>query len=105
MAKALELAALAGVEIETYLQTGEEFDFGTDKWDLIVLSYVSARSLIAQVVRSLAPGGRVVLEAFHKDATEGARPAFPKFVHHSSRSFCSLARRADAGILGNERNR
>ena len=30
-----------------------------------------------------------------------ARPAFPKFVLHSSRSFCSLARRADAGIFGN----
>ena len=29
------------------------------------------------------------------------RPAFPKFVLHGSRSFCSLARRADAGILGN----
>ncbi len=32
---------------------------------------------------------------------EMTRPAFPKFVLHSSRSFCSLARRADAGILGN----
>ncbi len=29
------------------------------------------------------------------------RPAFPKFELHSSSSFCSLARRADAGILGN----
>ena len=72
VALAQELAGSAGVKIETYIQTDDEFEFGTDKWDLIVLSYVSARPLIGKVVRSLAPGGRVVLEAFHQDATEGA---------------------------------
>ena len=71
VALAHELAGKAGVEIKTFVQTDEEFDFGTEKWDLIVLSYVSARSLVDEVVRSLAPGGLVVLEAFHEDATEG----------------------------------
>ncbi len=71
VALADELAAKAGVEIQTVVQTADEFDFGTDQWDLIVLSYVSARSLVDEVVRSLALGGRVVLEAFHHDATEG----------------------------------
>ena len=71
VALAQELAAQAGVEITTRIEGAEEFDFGTDQWDLIVLSYVSARSLVGEVVRSLRPGGRVVLEAFHDDATKG----------------------------------
>ena len=48
----------------------EEFDFGRNQWDLIVLSYVTTRHLIGRLRESLKPGGVVVLEAFHRDATK-----------------------------------
>jgi SAM-dependent methyltransferase len=48
----------------------EDFDFGEDRWDLVVLSYVSAREFVDRVVRSLKPGGIVVVEGFHRDVTK-----------------------------------
>ena len=72
VALAERLAAQVGVTIDTRVETDETFDFGTEQWDLVVLSYVSARPLIERVVRSLRPGGVVVLEAFHDDATANA---------------------------------
>ena len=47
-----------------------KYDWGTNKWDLIVLSYAGGRDYAARVKKALKPGGRVVLEAFHMDATE-----------------------------------
>jgi hypothetical protein len=44
--------------------------WGEAKWDLIVLSYVGAREFSSQVVRALRPGGIVVVEGFHRDATK-----------------------------------
>jgi len=46
----------------------EEFDFGKERWDLVVLSYVGVRHLAHPVFDSLKPGGRVVVEGFHRDA-------------------------------------
>ena len=40
-------------------------DFGENRWDLIVLSYVTVRDIADRVVRALKPGGIVVVEAFH----------------------------------------
>jgi len=72
VALARELAARAGVEIATATVGSEEFDWGTDRWDLIVLSYVSSREWVDTIHRALRPGGLVVLEAFHEDATRDA---------------------------------
>ena len=44
-------------------------DFGENRWDLIVLSYVTVRDIADRVVRALKPGGIVVVEAFHRDVT------------------------------------
>ena len=48
----------------------ENFDWGKDRWDLIVLSYVTVRPFVRHIVDSLAPGGLIVLEASHRDATK-----------------------------------
>lgn len=60
-----------GVTLHTQVVGAEGFDFGDQQWDLIVLSYVGARGFTEKVVRSLKPGGVVVLEAFHRDSTKG----------------------------------
>jgi 2-polyprenyl-3-methyl-5-hydroxy-6-metoxy-1,4-benzoquinol methylase len=63
-------AAKLGVKITTRVARAEEFDWGQGRWDLIVLSYVGVREFVSNVVRALRPGGMVVVEAFHRDATK-----------------------------------
>jgi SAM-dependent methyltransferase len=69
---AQETAAKLGVTLTTLVQGYEDFDFGENRWDLIVLSYVGAREVAAQVVRALRPGGIVVVEGFHRDVTQNS---------------------------------
>lgn len=70
VAAARQAARSSGVTLTTHVLRDDEFDFGRDKWDLIVLSYVGIRGLIPKLYDSLKPGGRVVTEAFHRDATK-----------------------------------
>lgn len=70
VAAAEQEAKRLGVKITTVVQRDDQFDFGTNRWDLVVLSYVTARQLVPAVYQSLKPGGLVVLEAFHRDATK-----------------------------------
>ncbi len=72
VAAANDEARRLGVQLTTQIVGDEEFDFGREQWDLIVMSYVSLRHLTARVYDSLKPGGLVVVEAFHRDATKGA---------------------------------
>ena len=67
---AFQQANRLGVTIDAVVQRDDEFDFGKSRWDLVVLSYVSLRDLIPRIYESLRPGGRVVVEAFHRDATK-----------------------------------
>jgi hypothetical protein len=67
----LQTASKRGVKLTTEIKRVEDFDFGENKWDLILLSYVGARDMSDKVQRALKPGGIVVLEAFHRDATRG----------------------------------
>jgi SAM-dependent methyltransferase len=71
VALALQNASKLGVKLATEIKGIEDFDFGENKWDLIVLSYVGARGMNEKIQRSLRPGGIIVLEAFHRDATRG----------------------------------
>lgn len=73
VAAAQEQAGKLGVKITTHIARAEEFDWGEAQWDLIVLSYVGGREYVANVVRALRPGGMLVLEGFHRDATK-SRP-------------------------------
>jgi len=70
VAAALERAKALGVRITATIARDVDFDWGESKWDLIVLSYVGAREHVAQVTRALRPGGMVIVEAFHRDATK-----------------------------------
>lgn len=72
LARAQELAAKDGVKIKTVLATSESFDFGKEKWDLILISYAGGRDVRKQVIESLKPGGLIIVEGFHHDATKGS---------------------------------
>ena len=70
VAAAKERAKSLGVKITATVARHEDFDWGESQWDLIVLSYVGAREYVDKVTRALRPGGMVVVEAFHRDATK-----------------------------------
>jgi SAM-dependent methyltransferase len=57
-----------GLAIRTAVTTMEQFDFGENQWDLIVLSYAGCSQIARQVEKALKPGGILVEEAFHTDA-------------------------------------
>jgi SAM-dependent methyltransferase len=58
-----------GVALDAQVLRDDQFEFGKDQWNLIVFSYVGVRDVVARAYDSLKPGGSVVVEAFHRDAT------------------------------------
>lgn len=70
LAYAQKRAQKLGVKLTTIEQNMATYDWGTNKWDLIVLSYAGGRDYAPQIAKALKPGGRVVIEAFHMDATQ-----------------------------------
>jgi SAM-dependent methyltransferase len=73
VAIANENAARLGVKIKTEVKRIEDFDFGENRWDLIVLSYAGCGFPSESIQRALNPGGILVVEAFHVDATKDHR--------------------------------
>ena len=61
-----EVARL-GLKIHAEVTTLEQFEFGENRWDLIVLTYVPTKAAAPKVVRALKPGGVVVVEDRHLD--------------------------------------
>lgn len=59
-------AAAAGARITTVQAGFDDFDYGTERWDLITLIYTDAPQLdpkyVARVIASLKPGGLLVYE-------------------------------------------
>jgi SAM-dependent methyltransferase len=72
VAAAQDLARRQGVKLTTFVLRDDQFDFGTEQWDLIVLSYVGVRRVVSRVHQALRPGGFVVVEGFHRDAAKTA---------------------------------
>ncbi len=72
VAAAQDQARRLGVPLTALMRRDDQFEFGTEQWDLIVLSYVGVRHVVARVHEALRPGGRVVVEGFHRDATKTA---------------------------------
>lgn len=72
MAKASRLAAQAGVELVTLVADLVEFDFGIDRWDLVVSIFAHTppplrRRVHASIAAALRPGGTFILEAYTPD--------------------------------------
>jgi SAM-dependent methyltransferase len=65
--QALEQAGKMKVHIDARVQSADDFDFGTERWDLVVLCYLDFRSLLERVRKSLKPGGVVIVEYYHRD--------------------------------------
>jgi 2-polyprenyl-3-methyl-5-hydroxy-6-metoxy-1,4-benzoquinol methylase len=69
--KAREQAASLGLSIRCVLASDEEFDFGRDQWDLILIIYAIEKRSVYRVAQALKPGGIVVIEGGHQE-TAGA---------------------------------
>ncbi|MDF7813195.1 class I SAM-dependent methyltransferase [Hymenobacter sp. YC55] len=63
-------ARKANLRITTFIQDDSEFDFGSNRWDLVAFIYAGGRHHVDKVYQSLKPGGLVVIEGFHRDATK-----------------------------------
>jgi len=70
VALARDNALKLGVSLKTEIRRMEEFDFGDRRWDLILLSYVGGREMTDVLQRALKPGGVLIIEGFHRDATK-----------------------------------
>ncbi len=68
--QAREQAASLGLKLDAQVRNAADFDFGTDKWDLVVLCYVNAREWLDRVRQSVRPGGVVILEYYHRDTAK-----------------------------------
>ncbi|HYI92190.1 MAG TPA: class I SAM-dependent methyltransferase [Bryobacteraceae bacterium] len=53
--------------LKAIVATSEEFSWGREQWDLIVLTYVGFRNLTSRVMEALRPGGMVLVESYHSD--------------------------------------
>ena len=60
-------AAAKGLPLKAVVAASEEFAWGREEWDLIVLTYVGSRNLTGRVMEALRTGGLVLVEAFHSD--------------------------------------
>jgi SAM-dependent methyltransferase len=68
VAQAREQAKNSGLTVNCIVQSSEEFNWGKDRWDLIVVTYFpQLRRSVPKIIESLRPGGLVVIEAYHKD--------------------------------------
>jgi SAM-dependent methyltransferase len=67
--KAREQAARMKLELRTEHVSDEEFDFGTNRWDLIAIILAIEKRSVYKVRQALKPGGLVVIEAGHKDVS------------------------------------
>src|SRR5258708_17033761 len=62
-----------GLLIETFVTPYEDFDWGQEKWDLILFSYFFPQAALPKVWGALRPGGLILVEGFHID-TARVRP-------------------------------
>ena len=67
VAQARTKAKKLGIKLNAIVKSDTDFDFGTNQWDLIVLTYQPFRDLLSKLKPSLKDGGIVVIENFHRD--------------------------------------
>ncbi len=79
VAFALKRAKESNMSISAIVAPMETFDFGENKWDLIVHVYEGCfeYARVSKIEHALKSGGMLVFEFFHRDAgTEMKRPTF-----------------------------
>lgn len=113
IAAARKQAAVRGLDIETSVTPFESFDWGKDKWDLVVFSYFLPREALPKVWEALRPGGLIVVEGFHID-TARIRPLgggyrdnelFKVFENYRMLTYEDVQDRQDWGRQFGETNR
>lgn len=81
LAAARAAAEREGVKIQTALQGWQDFDFGTEKWDLIVMSYawvpIDDPAFVKRLLAGLRPAGLLVFEHYLVNKSGGV-PGAPK---------------------------
>ena len=69
VSQAIRQASEEGLEIEAVVESFSEFDWGEEQWDLIVVAYFPfLRQSLAPMLKSLRPGGSIVVEAYQAEA-------------------------------------
>ena len=70
--QALAEAQKRDLKIDARVGDVDKFDYGTNKWDLVVGMYMHEYLTrnAAQIVRSLKPGGILVVEGIHRDVNK-----------------------------------
>ena len=100
----LQRARALGVKVHTVVQGSEDFPFGENKWDLIVLSYVGFRDELDKIVRATAAYYLVAPDALSgKVAPASEGRDVTGLTHHSDKGVQYVAvrytqRLAEAGI-------
>ena len=56
-----------GLKLRAEVNTFENYDFGENRWDLIVLTYEPTQQIAPHIERALKPGGVVIVEDRHVD--------------------------------------
>jgi SAM-dependent methyltransferase len=78
IATARRNAERAGVKINAIVGTEDAFDYGAERWDLIVFVYepfpITTAAYVERLHRSLRPGGLIVIEGFGEEETVKNRP-------------------------------
>jgi len=66
---AQEAAQQRGVKLEAFVEDANRFDYGRQRWDLVVGMYMHAviTRNAEKIMESLKPGGLLVVEGFHRD--------------------------------------
>jgi 2-polyprenyl-3-methyl-5-hydroxy-6-metoxy-1,4-benzoquinol methylase len=66
---AQEAAQQRGVRLEAFVEDADRFDYGRQRWDLVVGMYMHAvvTRNAETIMESLKPGGLLVVEGFHRD--------------------------------------
>jgi SAM-dependent methyltransferase len=79
LSRAGDATRRSGVSIHAVQSTSEAFDYGVDRWNLLLLSYawapVSDPAFAARLKQSLRNGGLVVFEHFLHDGPDAAPKA------------------------------
>jgi SAM-dependent methyltransferase len=66
---AVEAAGKRGLKLEALVEDADRFDYGRERWDLVVGMYMHAviTRNAQKIMESLKPGGVLVVEGFHRD--------------------------------------